>query len=271
MLKLNKPLVSVITPSWNSAHYIEQTILSVINQTYRNVEYIITDGGSSDGTLDIIRKYENSIDYWVSEMDGGMYHAINKGMQYASGEIVAYLNSDDLYYPDTLEKVVNFFADNLSAELVYGNLDFIDEEGNKLYTQIYPRFNLNLFISANCSMIGQPAAFWRSSLLKKTGMFNESLKMAADFEFFIRAGMFGRIMYTPDVLAAFRTHKLSLTSTQSQRGKDEVRLIRKKYFANTWPIFAVIVKNLYSIYFKIINYKAIRVKIIIVLRRLLNV
>jgi glycosyltransferase involved in cell wall biosynthesis len=270
-LKVNKPLVSVITPSWNSASYIEQTILSVINQTYRNVEYIIIDGGSSDGTLDIIRKYESSIDYWVSETDDGMYQAINKGMRRASGEIVAYLNSDDLYYPDTLEKVVNFFADNSSAELVYGNLDFVNEEGNKLFTQIYPRFNLNFFIRANCSMIGQPAAFWRSSLLKKIGMFDESLKMAADFEFFIRAGMIGKPMYTPDVLAAFRTHKLSLTSTQSQRGQDEVRLIHKNYLANRSPILAAIVKNLFSIYFKVINYNAMRVKLVIVLRRLLNV
>lgn len=271
MLKVNKPLVSVITPSWNSAAYIEQTILSVINQTYKNVEYIIIDGGSSDGTLDIIRKYESSIDYWVSETDDGMYQAINKGMKRASGEIVAYLNSDDLYYPDTLEKVVNFFADNPSAELVYGNLDFVDEEGNKLFTQAYPRFSLNFFISANCSMIGQPAAFWRSSLLKKTGMFDESLKMAADFEFFIRAGMIGRLMYTPDVLAAFRTHKLSLTSTQSKRGQDEVRLIHEKYLANRSPILAAIVKNLYSIYFKVINYRAMGAKLVIVLRNFLNV
>ena len=102
-------------------------------------------------------------------------------------------------------------------------------------------------------------------------MFDESLKMAADFEFFIRAGMFGNIMHTPDVLAAFRTHKLSLTSTQSQRGQDEVRLIHEKYLANRCPIFTVIVKKLYSIYFKIINYKAMRLKIIIVLRKLLNV
>ena len=271
MLKVNKPLVSVITPSWNSAAYIEQTILSVINQTYRNVEYIIIDGGSSDGTLDIIRKYESSIDYWVSEADDGMYQAINKGMQRARGEIVAYLNSDDLYYPNTLEKVVNFFADNSSVELVYGNLNFVDAEGKKLFTQIYPKFSLNFFIMANCSMIGQPASFWKSSLLKKIGMFDESLKMAADFEFFIRAGMIGRLVYTPHVLAAFRTHNLSLTSTQSQRGQVEVRLIHEKYFVNRSPISAVVVKNLYSIYFKVINYKAMGVKLVMLLRKILYV
>ena len=119
-------------------------------------------------------------------------------------------------------------------------------------------------------MIGQPAAFWRSSLLKKTGMFDESMKMASDFDFFIRAGMIGRLVYTPDVLAAFRTHKLSLTSTQTGRGQDEVRLIHEKYLANRSSILAVIVKKLYSIYFKIINYNAIRVKLVIALRRLLK-
>ena len=120
-------------------------------------------------------------------------------------------------------------------------------------------------------MIGQPASFWKSSLLKKIGMFDESLKMAADFDFFIRAGMAGRVMHTPDVLAAFRTHNLSLTSTQFHRGQVEVRLIHEKYFANRLPISAVVVKYLYSIYFKVINYKAIGFKLVMFLRKLLYV
>lgn len=271
MSKEEFPLVSVITPSWNSASYIEQTILSVINQSYTNVEYIIVDGGSTDGTLDIIRKYENLISYWISEPDSGMYQAINKGMQRASGGIVAYLNSDDLYYPNTIARVVDFFADNPSVDLVYGNLDFNDENGNRLFTRIYPRFSWNHFVSANHAMIGQPAAFWRSGLLEKVGLFDESMKMAADFDFFIRAGMSGRIMHIPDVLAAFRTHASSLTSSQAKLGQDEVRLIHEKYLANKLSILGAFVNNLYFLYFKAINYRVLVAKLVLVLRRSLNV
>ena len=103
-------LVSIITPCLNSAKFIERTINSVLNQSYKNIEYIIIDGGSVDGTVDIIKKYEDKLSYWLSEPDGGMYCAINKGMRIAKGEIVGYLNSDDAYYPDTLKKVISFFC-----------------------------------------------------------------------------------------------------------------------------------------------------------------
>lgn len=267
----NRPLVTVITPSWNSTAFLEQTILSVINQTYEKIEYIVIDGGSTDGTLEIIRKYENAIDYWVSEPDDGMYQAINKGMSRASGEIVAYLNSDDLYYPDTISKVVDFFADNPSADLVYGNLDFIDEKGVRRFTLIYPEFSWKRFVGANCSMIGQPAAFWRRSLLEKVGLFDESMKMAADFDFFIRAGRSGKLMYTPDVLAAFRTHSASLTSSQTRLGKEEVRRIHAKYLDSRMFFLDNPAKHLNYIYFKAINWRAMVAKLGMVLGKLINV
>jgi glycosyltransferase involved in cell wall biosynthesis len=265
------PLVSIITPCRNGIAFIEQTILSVINQSYTNVEYIIIDGGSSDGTLNIIHRYEDSIDYWISEPDDGMYQAINKGIQRASGEIIAYLNSDDLYFPGTIEKVVNFFAESPAVDLLYGNLDFIDETGNRLFTQIYPKFYWSRFVSANHAMIGQPAAFWRANLHDKIGHFDESMKMAADFDFFIRAGLKGNLDHTNDVLAAFRVHPSSLTSSQIKRGKFEVQYLHKKYHVDTQSTLEKTKKNLYFLYFKLINYKVVVVKLVSVFRRMLSV
>jgi len=271
MPKLDNPLISIITPCRNSATYIEQTILSVINQSYHNVEYIIVDGGSTDGTLEIIRKYENLIAYWVSEPDDGMYQAINKGLQHANGKYIAYLNSDDLYFTDTIKMIIDFFANNSTIDVVYGNLDFLDEKGRKLFTQIYPDFCWNRFASADHAMIGQPAAFWKASLHNKIGCFDESMKMAADFDFFIRAGMHGKIKHTPIVLAAFRTHSSSLTSRQASQAQDEILLIKKKYNVDKISVFGQILRNLYFIYFKIINYRVMASKLIIKLKKIVNV
>jgi glycosyltransferase involved in cell wall biosynthesis len=255
------PLVSVITPSWNSAAYIEATILSVVNQSYKNVEYIVIDGGSTDGTLDIIKKYENEIAYWVSESDSGMYQAINKGMLRAKGDIVAYLNSDDLYYADTLQQVVDSFLEKPLVDLVYGDLNIIDINGKKIYTQIYPRFNLSRFINSKYAMIGQPAAFWRKRLLKKIGAFDESLKMAADFEFFIRAGISGEILHIPEVLAAFRIHPASLTGSQRRLGDNEVVIIHNKYRVGGGAIYNYAQIKINDAYFKIINWRVIAKKV----------
>lgn len=254
MSKEKLPLVSVITPSWNSAAYIEQTILSVINQSYKNIEYIIIDGGSTDGTLGIIRKYENSISYWISEPDSGMYQAINKGMQRASGEIVAYLNSDDLYFSDTILTVVDLFRSNPTADLVYGNLDHINEAGNHLFTKRYPKFNWKCFTCSNYAMIGQPAAFWRKGLLDKVGVFDESMKMAADFDFFIRAGFIGQLMHVNIVLAAFRLHSESLTGSQMNLSNEEVQRIHAKYIPRGRCSLVALVSDLL---FKLLNWKTL--------------
>lgn len=255
------PLVSIVTPCWNSQAYLEQTIQSIIGQSYKNIEYIVIDGGSTDGTLEIIRKYGSHISYWVSEPDGGMYQAINKGMGMAKGEIVAYLNSDDLYYPDTISKVVSFFSNHPFADLVYGNLDFVDSEGRVLFTQIYPDFNWNRFVRSNYATIGQPAAFWRRDLIEKIGLFDESMRMAADFEYFVRAGKVAILAYFPGVLAAFRMHEASLTSNQIEVSEREVLRIHAKYLESTasFSLRAALLAN--DIYFKAINWRAMLAKI----------
>lgn len=223
------PLVSIITPSWNSADYIEQTILSVSGQTYPRIEHIVIDGGSTDGTLEIIKRYEDDIARWISEPDGGMYQAINKGMKAASGDIVAYLNSDDLYFPNTIEKVVELFRIHQDADLLYGDLDVIDQHGQHMYTQKYPSYDWLRFTSSKYAMIGQPAAFWKRSLWDKAEGFDENMKMAADFDFFVRAGRVGKMQHVRDVLAAFRLHPGSLTSNHLALSNREIQEIHRRY------------------------------------------
>jgi glycosyltransferase involved in cell wall biosynthesis len=115
------PKLSIVTPSFNQAQYLEETILSVLNQKYVSLEFIIIDGGSTDGSVDVIRKYENRLSYWVSEKDNGQAHALNKGLERATGDIVAYLNSDDLYLPGAFESVINYFREHPQCEWVCGD------------------------------------------------------------------------------------------------------------------------------------------------------
>jgi glycosyltransferase involved in cell wall biosynthesis len=267
----NFPLVSIITPCRNSETYIEETILSVINQTYPNIEYIVVDGGSTDATLEIIRRYEASITRWTSEPDEGMYQAINKGMSRVRGDIVAYLNSDDLYFPDTISKVVDFFKANQSIDVVYGNPDIIDGDGKKLYTWIYPNFNWKRFTSADYMMMGQPATFWRRALMDKIGLFDESMKMASDFDFFIRAGMSGTLGHVSDALAQFRFHSAALSSNQKELNDQEVILIHERYLQLPTGILYYWAKKTNYIYYKLLNWRAMMTKIAMVLRKRLNV
>ena len=256
MARRSEPLISIITPSFNSAKYIETTIQSVINQSYKNFEYIIIDGGSNDGTFEIIEKYKDKLSYWVSEPDNGMYQAINKGLAKAKGSIIAYLNSDDIYYQDTLKKVVNFFNENEKISLVYGRLDFIDKNDNWLYTLNYPKFFINPFMRANFSAIGQPASFWRGNMSRKNKFFDEDLKLASDFDFFIRIGKSYKVSYLPEILAAFRVHNQQLTKRQSKTAHDEINIIHKRYICDEPNVKIYLICFFYKLFFKAINIRA---------------
>lgn len=250
-----QPLVTVVTPCFNSIEFIERTIVSIRKQTYKNIEFIVVDGGSTDGTLEIIKRHADAISWWVSEPDKGMYHAINKGLIRATGEIVSYLNSDDIYYPDTISNVVKSFTQQPQADLIYGNLDIIDEKDQILYKQIYPDFSAKHFANANYSMIGQPASFWRRGLLERIGLFDEIFKMVADFDFFVRAGAAGKMIHVDETLAAFRVHAKSLTSRQLELNFREIRMMREKHGVEYRRLSRKISRVAYDIYFKLINYR----------------
>lgn len=194
--------ISIITAVYNGSRTIEQTIQSVLNQSHQDTEYIIIDGGSTDGTQDIIKRYEDKIAYWVSEPDKGIYDAMNKGILMATGDVIALLNSDDWYEPGTLEKVNCYFE----AE----NIDMLDGEINRIYGDLcvnyYKPFQNTLTDEIHVRMIyNHPALFVMKKVYDEIGLFNLDYKIAADYEWILRAHNLGfQIKVVPDIFTNFR-------------------------------------------------------------------
>ncbi len=214
------PRITVITPSYNQGEFIEGTIRSVLLQSYPNLEYMIVDGGSSDGTVDFIRKYESHIAWWVSESDKGQSHAINKGLARSTGEIVAYLNSDDMYRPGILHRVARYFVDQGDADLVYGDCVLIDEEDREMALWRSRQFDLYTELCRN--FIFQPTVFLRERVIGKVGGFDENLDYVMDLDLWYRAAKHFRFHYIPERLACFR-----LTS-DSKTGGSRVPFVRER-------------------------------------------
>lgn len=197
--------VSVVTPSYGQGQFIRATIESVLNQPGVDVQYIVMDGGSKDATVDILKSYGDRL-RWVSERDRGQTDAINKGLRLADGDVVAYLNSDDIYLPGVLKKVVAVFEEHPDVDVVYGDFHAIDAQGALIdRIKTIPYDPAILLYDAN--YICQPASFYRHSLLKKIGGFDDSLRFLMDYEFFLRASKRGvKFHMIPEALAAIRFH-----------------------------------------------------------------
>ncbi|MFA4851943.1 MAG: glycosyltransferase family 2 protein [Bacteroidales bacterium] len=201
--------ISIITPSFNQGQFLEETILSVINQRDIDLEYFIIDGGSTDNTIEIIKKYEHKLNFWVSEQDKGQSEAINKGLIRATGNIVAWLNSDDLYVPDTLRFVSDFFEKNPDIDLLYGDvINFYDN--GKAETFRPPEFNPVSFLKR--VNIHQPSVFWRRSILKQTGLLDESLHYLMDYDLWVRIFFSFKTQKVNKALSKFRIHSGSKTN-----------------------------------------------------------
>jgi len=180
------PKITIVTPSFNQAEFLEQTINSVLNQEYPNLEYFVLDGGSTDGSVGIIEKYDDQIDWWVSEVDRGQTHAINKGFERATGELIAWLNSDDYYLPGCLIKVAKLYNER-NFEFLAGALRLVDKKGEFIETKnpVWAPPREILFETQGFYMT-QPACFWRRELLNKTGLLDESYHYAMDFDLWLR-------------------------------------------------------------------------------------
>jgi glycosyltransferase involved in cell wall biosynthesis len=211
--------ISIITPSFNQGSYLEQTIESVLSQNYAALEYIIVDGGSSDGSVDIIKKYERHLSYWISEADKGQSHAINKGLLKASGDVVNWLNSDDYLEPGAL-KIINENFDDPVVNVVIGRSNIVQDGKivrTTLGTDVYPD---NLPKTLGCARIDQPETFFRKRVFDTLGPLDEHLSYVMDKEFWmrylIRYGLQG-IVKMDNILANFRWHKNSKTVSQGQK------------------------------------------------------
>ena len=205
------PLVSIVTPSYNQARFLEETILSVLNQDYPNLEYIIIDGGSTDGSVDVIRKYEDVLAHWVSEPDEGQSDAINKGWRRARGQILAWLNSDDTYLPGTVRIVVQYLEEHPQVDMVYGYVNMIDENGEVIWTiEPSPNFDLDRFVYSYF-YVPQQTVFFRRHVLDKVGMLDTSLHYCMDPDLWARTAMNFTVQGIPRLIANFRTHSTSKT------------------------------------------------------------
>ena len=217
-------LVSIITPSYNQAAYLEQTITSVLGQDHADMEYIVIDGGSTDGSVEIIKKYSDRLAYWVSEKDWGQAEAINKGFAKATGKIIAWLNSDDFYLEGTVKAAVQIFEQNPDVVLVYGNMLSVDEHGKPFNALNYKQLTLEDLLCFQ--IIGQPAVFMRRSALQKAGGLDLAFHFMLDHHLWIRIAQLGRILHVPQTWSAARYHPEAKNFAKAAEfGRDAFRIL----------------------------------------------
>ncbi|NVO02188.1 MAG: glycosyltransferase [Bacteroidetes bacterium] len=215
------PKITIITPSYNQGQYIEECILSVLDQNYPNLEFIIVDGGSDDSTLEILNRYSNYFAYCISEKDNGQSHAINKGIVKASGEIITWLNSDDLLLPNSLEIVAKGFSENPNVGLIHGNAILFGQNQKESIIKI-PEYDLKERYLAYIPF-PQPSSFFRKEILNVIGNIDESLHFGMDYDLLARIALNYEILQIQTVLSKYRLHNESKTNSSLS-------------FANDWSI-----------------------------------
>lgn len=235
------PKISIVTPSFNQGVFIEETIRSILLQGYPDLEYCIMDGGSTDDTISIIKKYEQFLS-WVSQEDEGQTDAIAKGFDQSSGTILAWINSDDRYLPDTFRKIAEAFNNhNTNLVFVHGDVRVINEHNEYLYTIVAARPNRFLTVNTALGKWPQPGSFWRRDAYNKAGGVDKSFRFCMDLDLFIRLVNYGDTQCLQSgPLADFRLHQDSKTSTLSDIENQEKQIIIQKYgspfFSKLYPL-----------------------------------
>lgn len=239
--------ISIVTPCYNMAAYIEQTIRSILSQGYDNLEYIIIDGGSTDGTTDIIERYRDSLAYYVSEPDKGMYDAINKGFAHATGDVIAWLNADDIYLPGALQTVNKVFTTFEDVEWINARNTYMSQDGS--ITQVLAK---NAFRTREdirngwcrdelLGFLMQEGMFWRRSLMDRAGGLDTRYKYAGDYDLWMRFAQITDIHYVNVPLSAYRRRNDCLSTTQLDGYLAEVKAIhagKPAYPGFLWRLFS---------------------------------
>jgi glycosyltransferase involved in cell wall biosynthesis len=219
------PKISIITPSFKQAAFVEETIKSVLDQGYPNLEYLVVDGGSKDGTIDILKKYEKQLS-WISEKDRGQSDALNKGFRRATGDVLAFINSDDRYEPGALKAVGEYYASHPEAMWVTGKCRVIDAGSREIRKNVTAYKNFWLWWGSYNALlvldyVSQPSTFWHRKVVEKVGLFDESLHYSMDYDYSLRVGQHFKLNFLNAYLASFRIHGASKSdSIRSHFGAD---------------------------------------------------
>ncbi|MBN1439938.1 MAG: glycosyltransferase [Anaerolineales bacterium] len=227
------PKITIVTPSLNQARFISRTIESVVNQNYPSLEYIVMDGGSTDDTVTILRRYSGQLT-WKSEKDLGQSHAVNKGLRSACGDVVAFLNSDDIYDPGALLTIGKYFSEHPEAAWVTGRCRNIDPEGRVIRKWITCYKNFWLWVNSQrilkiINFISQPATFWRRSVMEKIGYLDENIHYAMDYDYWLRIGRLYPLHIIWKNLACFRIHPNSKAGSSANKQFDSEMEIARRH------------------------------------------
>jgi glycosyltransferase involved in cell wall biosynthesis len=229
---MQSPKVSIVTPSFNQAKFLPQTLASVQQQDYPNIEHIVVDGGSTDGSVEILQKSAKI--RWISQPDRGQVNALNKGFAMATGEIFAWLNSDDTMNPNTVGVGVAALQ-KTGADLVYGDVEIVDENGNVLKISRGIPFDFRILLYG-INYIGQQTAFFRRSLWEKSGPLREEFDNAFDYELWLRMSQHGKFAYVPELRAQIRYHAAAKSVARNEITRADRERIRAEYWKRGgWP------------------------------------
>jgi glycosyltransferase involved in cell wall biosynthesis len=234
---MNKqPKISIITPSYNQGRFLEQTIKSVLDQNYPNLEYIIMDGGSTDNSVDIIEKYDGQITYWESKPDKGQADAIYRGFEHASGDIISWINSDDYYLDGALKTVGDYFSKQPFIEWIAGNAIIIDETNHELLKCYTTPITFDRLYYKDALFV-QPSVFYTRKAFFESGGFDRDLQFCMDYDLFLNLSLRSNPLQISDFLSAFRYHANAKTSTipdVAQKESDYIRNVKHKQYRKNW-------------------------------------
>ena len=252
------PKITISTPSFNQGAFLEQAILSVLNQNYPNLEYIIMDGGSTDQSVDVIKKYEKQLAFWASEPDNGMYDAIQKGFDKSSGDIMAWINSDDTLAIKSLYTVAQIFSDYPQIEWLNGIPNQMDEDGRLVGVGALPQWNKYRYLQKDFKYIQQEGLFWRRSLWEKAGGYiDTNVKLAADLELWSRFFAHAELYYLNSILGTYRVRSKNQKSLEQldEYNTEAINILQKM------PASKTEIENMQksqSVFWKIVHKRPLR-------------